>query len=87
MKKFRILGYYHFPNQDMKPEEDRIQEAMHLAPLFEKSLLSIYQNPDGEWMISFRYIWHDTELFDIGQTVFLTKEEAEQKLANQVPKC
>lgn len=41
---------------------------------------SIYQNPDGEWMISFRYIWHDTELFDIGQTVFLTKEEAEQKL-------
>lgn len=41
---------------------------------------SIYQNPDGEWIISFRYIWHDTELFDIGQTVFLTKEEAEAKI-------
>ena len=48
MKKFRILGYYHFPKQDMKPEEDRIKEAIHLATLLEKSLQSIYQNPETD---------------------------------------
>lgn len=51
MNKFRILGYYHYPNQDMKPEEDCIQEAMHLAPLLDKSLQSIYQNPETDTLI------------------------------------
>jgi len=41
---------------------------------------SIYLNPDNEWMIEFTYVWHDRRLFEIGKSVFLTKEEAEQKL-------
>lgn len=31
-------------------------------------------------MLEFTYVWHDTELSDVGQTVFLTKEAAEAKL-------
>lgn len=69
MKKFRILGYYHFPNQDMKPEEDRIQEAIHLAPLLEKSLQSIYQNPETDTLIR--------EMIS-SPTVFIFKDEDNQ---------
>ena len=42
---------------------------------------SIYFSSKNEWKIEFTYIWHDTELSDIGKTVFLTREEAEQALA------
>lgn len=47
-KKLRLLGYYHFPNQDMKPEETRISEALELAPLLEISLNSIYHNSETD---------------------------------------
>lgn len=47
-KKFRLLGYYHYSNQDMKFEEVRILEAEELAPLLDASLQSIYQNPETE---------------------------------------
>ena len=47
-KKLRLLGYYYFPNQDMKPEETRISEALELAPLLEISLNSIYHNSETD---------------------------------------
>lgn len=50
-KQFRILGYYHFPNQYMKPEEIRIHEAKELAPLLGNSLQSIYNNPETDIVI------------------------------------
>ena len=65
-KKLRLLGYYHFPNQDMKPEEIRISEALELAPLLEFSLNSIYHNPET-----------DTSIKDmiVSPTVFILKDE------------
>ena len=65
-KKLRLLGYYHFPNQDMKPEEIRISEALELAPLLEVSLNSIYHNPET-----------DTNIKDViaSPTVFVLKDE------------
>lgn len=66
LKKLRLLGYYHFPNQDMKPEEIRISEALELAPLLEFSLNSIYHNPKT-----------DTNIKDmiVSPTVFILKDE------------
>lgn len=68
-KKLRLLGYYHFPNQDMKPEEKRISEAFELAPLLEFSLNSIYNNPKT-----------DTSIKDMiaSPTVFILKDEDNQ---------
>lgn len=68
-KKLRLLGYYHFPNQDMKPEEKRISEAFELAPLLEVSLNSIYNNPKT-----------DTSIKDMiaSPTVFILKDEDNQ---------
>lgn len=66
ISKLRLLGYYHYPNQDMKPEESCILEALELAPLLETSLNSIYQNPET-----------DTYIKDIisSPTVFIFKDE------------
>lgn len=30
--------------------------------------------------LSFRYIWHDQEIEEVGKTIFLTKEEAENHI-------
>ena len=43
--KFRLLGYYNFPNQVMNPETERTEEAQELAPLLELSIQSLYDNP------------------------------------------
>jgi hypothetical protein len=43
--KIRLLGYYNFPHQTMKPEEGYIEEADELAPLLSRSLESILHNP------------------------------------------
>lgn len=45
-KKIRILGYYHFPNQTMKPEINCEDEARELAPLLECSLNSLLYNDE-----------------------------------------
>lgn len=42
----------------------------------------IYLSSKNEWKIEFTYIWHDTELSDVGKTVFLTRPEAEKALAD-----
>ena len=45
-KQLRLLGYYHFPNQDMKPEVSRLSEAIELAPLIEASLQNLLVSND-----------------------------------------
>lgn len=42
---------------------------------------SFYLNRDNERMIEFTWVWHDIPLSEVGKSVFLTKEEAEQALA------
>lgn len=34
--------------------------------------------------LSFRYFWHDLEIEEVGKTIFLTKEEAENHLNDQI---
>lgn len=46
--KIRLLGFYHFPNQDMKPETERVEEAKDLARLLNASVGSLMKNPDTE---------------------------------------
>lgn len=41
----------------------------------------IYLNDTLDLMINFTWIWHDVSTTEIGKTVFLTREEAEQALA------
>lgn len=43
--KIRLLGYYNFPNQTMKPEEAYVNDAEELAPLLRMSLESVKDNP------------------------------------------
>lgn len=50
-KQFRIVGYYHFPNQSMSPEEIMVHEAKELAPLLGISLQSIYNNPETDILL------------------------------------
>lgn len=45
MDKLRLLGFYHFPNQDMKPETERVEEAIELARLLNASIGSLMMNP------------------------------------------
>lgn len=46
-----MLGYYHFPNQEMKPEAERIKDAEELAPLLEDSIKSLLDNPETDEQI------------------------------------
>lgn len=46
--KIRLLGFYHFPNQDMKPETERVEEAKELARLINASVGSLMKNPDTD---------------------------------------
>ena len=48
MKRFRLLGYYSNPGQNMNPESEQVQEANELAPLLEASINSILLNPDAD---------------------------------------
>ena len=47
-KIIRLLGYYNFPNQKMNPESERVEEAKQLAPLLERSIDSLSQNPNTD---------------------------------------
>lgn len=46
--KIRLLGFYHFPNQDMKPEMVYVEEARGLARLLSASIGSLVTNPDTD---------------------------------------
>lgn len=46
--RIRLLGFYHFPNQDMKPETECIEEAKELARLLNASVGSLMKNPDTD---------------------------------------
>lgn len=46
--KIRLLGFYHFPNQDMKPETEYVEEAKELARLLNVSIGSLMKNPDTD---------------------------------------
>ena len=48
MLKFKLLGYYHFPNQNMKPETERVEKARELAGLLNASVDSLVKNPDTD---------------------------------------
>ena len=48
MDKLRLLGFYHFPNQGMKPETERVEEAKELARLLNASVGSLMKNPDTD---------------------------------------
>lgn len=48
MKRFRPLGYYCKPGQNVNPESKQVQEANELAPLLETSINSILLNPDAD---------------------------------------
>lgn len=65
-KQLRILGYYHFPNQDMKPEVSRLSEAIELAPLIEASLQNLLVNPETDLVMR--------EMLS-SATVFIFKDE------------
>lgn len=64
--KIRLLGYYNFPNQTMKPEEAYIEEAEALAPLLLTSLNSILSNPQADEFIKEAIL---------GQAVFIFKDK------------
>lgn len=66
MGKLRLLGFYHFPNQDMRPETERVEEAIDLARLLNASIGSLMKNPET-----------DKELKDIIKdgAVFIFKDE------------
>ena len=49
--KMRLLGYYNFPNQTIKPEEAYIKEAEDFAPLLRASLESIKHNENADDLI------------------------------------
>lgn len=65
-KQLRLLGYYHFPNQDMKPEVSRLSEAIELAPLIEASLQNLLVNPETDLVMR--------EILS-SATVFIFKDE------------
>lgn len=65
-KQLRLLGYYHFPNQDMKPEVSRLSEAIELAPLIEASLQNLLVNPETDLVMR--------EMLS-SATVFIFKDE------------
>lgn len=48
MDRFRLLGYYHFPNQVMKPETEFVEEAKELARLLTSSINSLLTNPETD---------------------------------------
>ena len=48
ISKFRLLGYYHLPGQNMKPETERIEEANDLARLLNASVGSLMKNPETD---------------------------------------
>ncbi len=64
--KLRLLGYYHFPNQDMKPETEFVEDANVLADLLDASVMSLLGNPET-----------DKELIEIinDGAVFIFKDE------------
>ena len=64
--KMRLLGYYNFPNQTMKPEEAYVKEAEELAPLLRASLESIRNNSNADDFIK--------EVIS-GKAVFIFKDE------------
>lgn len=46
--RYRLLGYYSFPNQKMNPESEQVAEAERIAPLLELSIHSLYQNSETD---------------------------------------
>ena len=48
MDRFRLLGYYHFPNQVMKPETEFVEEAKELARLLTSSINSLLTNSETD---------------------------------------
>ena len=64
--KIRLLGYYSQPNQIMKPESERIEEANELAPLLGDSIQSLYQNPETD---------EELKRVILATTVFVFKDE------------
>ncbi len=70
--KFRLLGYYNFPNQVMNPETERTEEAQELAPLLELSIQSLYDNP---------YTDDDLRKVIITPAVFVFKSEEDNLYA------
>ena len=46
--KLRLLGYYHFPNQVMKPETEFVEEAKELARLLTSSINSLLTNAETD---------------------------------------
>mgnify|MGYP004521923719 CR=1 FL=1 len=94
--QFRILGYYHFPNRHMKPEENRTIEAKELAPLLGVSLQSIYNNPETDIVIKkaistptiFILKDKDNQLygyFTKDKTVRLTNVKCDKRLIKTMP--
>ena len=68
----RLLGYYNFPNQVMKPESELVEEANEMAPLLSLSIQSLMDNPNT-----------DEELKQVIQTptVFVFKNEEGKLIA------
>lgn len=92
ISKLRLLGYYHYPNQDMKPEESCIPEALELAPLLETSLNSIYQNPETDTYIKdiILFIFKDEDnnlygYFTSNKSVRITDVKYNKSAIEQVP--
>lgn len=48
MDKFRLLGYYHFPDQEMKPETEFVDKAKVLSKLLRVSINSLVENPETD---------------------------------------
>lgn len=46
--KIRLLGYYNYPNQVMKPETEYVEEAKELARLLTSSINSLLTNPETD---------------------------------------
>ena len=46
--KIRLLGYYNYPNQVMKPETEYVEEAKELVRLLTSSINSLLSNPETD---------------------------------------
>lgn len=47
-QKLRLLGYYHFPNQTMKPETEYVNEAHELSLRLASSMDNLKDNPETD---------------------------------------
>lgn len=58
-----------------------LMKRCNVTEIVKGTVKKVYSTIPGIWWIEFRDLWLDVEFKDFGETAFLTREEAESKLA------